>query len=336
MSRQTFNALVVEEDKKGEFQRKVRERQLSSLPDHDVLIRVQYSSLNYKDALSASGNRGVTQQYPHTPGIDAAGTVEQSRDKRFSTGDQVIVTSYDLGQNTSGGFGEYIRVPGDWIVPLPKGLSLRESMIYGTAGFTAAYGVYKLKHNGTEPDSGKVLVTGSTGGVGSLAVALLTKEKYQVIAATGKVKEQEKFLRRLGAGEVIDRDAVYPQSDKALLSSRWIGAIDTVGGKMLDAVIRQTAHDGTVACCGNVLGHHLNTSIYPFILRGVSLMGIDSGICMMPMRRKIWNLLAGEWKLDIMEEITREVTLENLEQEIQKILEGKQIGRVLLKHRHSD
>ncbi|NGP77647.1 YhdH/YhfP family quinone oxidoreductase [Balneolaceae bacterium YR4-1] len=336
MSRKTFKALVVEQDENGEFLRQVKERPLSSLPDNEVLIRVQYSSLNYKDALSASGNRGVTQHYPHTPGIDAAGAVEQSSDKRFSKGDKVIVTSYDLGQNTSGGFGEYIRVPGDWVVPLPNGLSLRESMIYGTAGFTAAYGVYKLKHNGTEPDSGNVLVTGATGGVGSLAVAILSKEKYRVIAATGKVEEQENFLKSIGAHEVINRDKVYPQSDKALLSSRWIGAIDTVGGKMLDAVIRQTGHNGTVACCGNVLGHHLNTSIYPFILRGVSLMGIDSGICLMSMRRKIWNLLAGEWKLDIMEEITREVTLENLEPEIQKILEGKQTGRVLLKHRHSD
>lgn len=335
MSKRTFKALVVSENAEGEFQTEIKERDLSSLPDNDVLIKVHYSSLNYKDALSASGNRGVTQHFPHTPGVDAAGIVEQSRDKRFREGDKVIVTSFDLGQNTSGGFGEYIRVPGDWIVPLPDGLSLRESMIYGTAGFTAAYGLYKLKHNKTEPGRGEVLVTGATGGVGSLAVALLAKEKYRVIAATGKIDEQD-FLKKLGAHEIIHRDSVYPESQKALLSARWIGAIDTVGGKMLDAVIRQTGHNGTVACCGNVLGHHLHTSIYPFILRGVSLMGIDSGICLMPMRRKLWKLLAGDWKLDMLEDISREVSLDDLETEIQKILEGQQIGRVLLKHREAD
>ena len=335
MSEQTFNALVVSQDAEGKFSRTVTERNLSSLPDNDVLIRVYYSSLNYKDALSASGNKGVTQHFPHTPGVDAAGIVEQSRDKRFDAGDKVIVTSFDLGQNTSGGFGEYIRVPGDWIVPLPEGLTLRESMIYGTAGFTAAYGVYKLEHNETDPDAGEILVTGATGGVGSMAVALLAKNNCRVVAATGKMDEQD-FLESLGAHDVIHRDKIYPDTNKALLSARWAGAIDTVGGKMLDAVIRQTAHNGTVACCGNVLGHNLNTSIYPFILRGVSLMGIDSGICLMPMRKKIWNLLAGEWKLDRLQAISREVTLNELEAEIQKILEGRQIGRVLLKHRHAD
>lgn len=335
MSEQTFKALVVSQDAEGKFSRTITERELSSLPDNDVLIKVYYSSLNYKDALSASGNKGVTQHFPHTPGVDAAGIVEQSRDKRFNAGDKVIVTSFDLGQNTSGGFGEYIRVPGDWIVPLPGGLTLRESMIYGTAGFTAAYGVYKLKHNETNPDAGKVLVTGATGGVGSMAIALLAKNTYRVVAATGKMDEQQ-FLEKLGAKDVIHRDTVYPEANKALLSARWSGAIDTVGGKMLDAVIRQTAHNGTVACCGNVLGHDLNTSIYPFILRGVSLMGIDSGICLMPMRRNIWNLLAGDWKLDMLETISSEVTLDELETEIQKILKGHQIGRVVIKHRHAD
>lgn len=335
MSDQTFRALVVTENADGKFHKEIKDRNLSSLPDHDVLVKVHYSSLNYKDALSASGNKGVTQQFPHTPGVDAAGTVEESRDSRFSKGDKVIVTSFDLGQNTSGGYGEYIRVPGDWVVPLPEGLSLRESMIFGTAGFTAAYGVYKLKHNETDPDQGDILVTGATGGVGSMAVALLAKARYNVVAATGKMDE-ESFLKSLGAGKVIHRDSVYPGSDKALLSSKWIGAIDTVGGEMLDAVIRQTGHNGTVACCGNVLGHTLNTSIYPFILRGVSLMGIDSGICLMPMRKKIWRKLANEWKLNMLDEISREVTLDDLINEIQKILNGQQVGRVVLKHRHKN
>lgn len=333
MGEQTFNALVVSEEADGSFHRKVEKRTLASLPDHDVLVKVHYSSLNYKDALSATGNTGVTRHFPHTPGVDASGTIEASSDERFKAGDKVIVTSFDLGQNTSGGFGEYIRVPGDWIVPLPAGLSLRESMIYGTAGFTAAYGVYKLKQNNTDPEEGKVLVTGATGGVGSLAVALLAKENYRVTAATGKM-EQEDFLKELGAEEVVHRDSVYPKSDKPLLSGKWIGAVDTVGGEMLDAVIRQTRHDGTVTCCGNVLGHELHTSIYPFILRGVSLMGIDSGICRMPTRKKIWELLAKEWKLEDLEHLSRECSLDELEVEIQKILQGRQVGRVILKHRN--
>lgn len=328
-----FKALVVSEKADGSFERSIKERSVSSLPKHDVLIKVYYSSLNYKDALSATGNKGVTQQFPHTPGVDASGVVEESKDNRFKEGDKVIVTSFDLGQNTSGGFGEYIRVPGDWIVPLPEGFTLRESMTYGTAGFTAAYGVYKLKQNNTEPDDGPILVTGATGGVGSLAVAILAKEEYRVIAATGKT-EQEDFLKKRGAAQIINRDNVYANSSKPLLSGRWVGAVDTVGGDMLDAVIRQTKHNGTVTCCGNVLGHNLETSIYPFILRGISLMGIDSGICLMPMRKKIWSMLSGRWHLDNLGDLARECSLEGLDKEIKKILNGQQVGRVIVKHRH--
>jgi len=332
MENRTYDALVVSEQNDGSFSRGIEKLDLSFLPEHEVLIRVHYSSLNYKDALSATGNKGVTQQFPHTPGVDAAGIVEESSNSRFKKGDRVIVTSYDLGQNTPGGFGEYIGVPGDWVVPLPEGLTLRESMIYGTAGFTAAYGVYKLKHNDIEPDSGSILVTGATGGVGSLAVALLAHLGYSVVAVTGK-KEQKEFLMNLGAEKVIGREDVYPDSRKPLLSGRWLGAIDTVGGEMLDAVIRQTMHNGTVACCGNVLGHELKTSIYPFILRGVSLMGIDSGICLMPMRQKLWELLATKWKLTKLEEIAAERSLEEMDAEIERILQGKQTGRILLKHK---
>ncbi len=329
MTSQTFKALVVSEEDDGSFSRTVKERPLGSLPDHDVLIKVHYSSLNYKDALSATGNKGVTQQFPHTPGVDAAGTVMESKSDKFTEGQKVIVTSYDLGQNTSGGFGQYIRVPVDWVVPLPDGLSLLESMIYGTAGFTAAYGVNKLQHNDTKPEDGSILVTGATGGVGSMAVALLAHAGYEVVAATGKIK-QEDFLKELGAAEVIHRDEVTDVPDKPLLSGKWAGAIDTVGGGMLDAVIRQTKHNGTVACCGNVLGDNLETSIYPFILRGVSLMGIDSGICLMPMRLKIWDLLADEWKLDILPKMYRECALNELNKEIDTILEGGQVGTVVV------
>jgi putative YhdH/YhfP family quinone oxidoreductase len=325
----TFKALVVEETENGNYVRSIKQRSVDDLPDHEVLIEVHYSSLNYKDALSATGNKGVTQQFPHTPGVDAAGIVAQSSNERFSKGDKVIVTSYDLGQNTAGGFGQYIRVPGDWIVPLPDGLTLRESMMLGTAGFTAAYGVHHLKSNGTEPGDSPVLVTGATGGVGSLAVALLSLNNFEIVAATGKM-DQKDYLRSLGASEVIHRDKISDDSGRPLLGSRWAGALDTVGGSMLDVILRQTKHNGTVACCGNILGGELNTSIYPFILRGVSLMGIDSGICLMPMRKKIWDLLATDWKPSTLEEICRECRLNELDEEIDKILEGGQVGKVLV------
>lgn len=329
MSSNKFKALVVSELEKGVFARKIESRAIEDLPGHEVLVRVHYSSLNYKDALSATGDKGVTQNYPHTPGIDAAGIVEESSDKRFQEGDKVIVTSYDLGQNTPGGFGQYIRVPDDWVVPLPEGLTLRESMILGSAGFTAAYGVYKLQQNGAYPESGEVLVTGATGGVGSLAVTLLAREGYRVVAATGKT-DQTDYLENLGANRIIHRDEVKNDSGRPLLHSKWAGVIDTVGGIMLDTAIRQTKHNGTVACCGNILGHELHTDVYPFILRGVSLMGIDSGICLMPLRKKIWSLLAGKWKPKNLEEMAKEVVLEQLEQEIKKILRGGQAGRILV------
>lgn len=325
-----FKALVVEETDNGNFERSVRQRSTADLPDYEVLIEVHYSALNYKDALSATGNKGVTQEFPHTPGVDAAGVVAESDDERFSRGDEVIVTSFDLGQNTDGGFGHYIRVPGDWIVPLPDGLTLRKSMMWGTAGFTAAYGVHHLMENGCEPETGPVLVTGATGGVGSLAVALLAHNNFEVTAATGKMDQQE-YLESLGAKEIINRNTLTDDSGRPLLGSKWAGALDTVGGDMLDVVLRQTQHNGTVACCGNILGGQLHTSIYPFILRGIGLIGIDSGMCKMPMRKTIWNQLATDWKISTLDAICRECTLSNLNEEIDTILAGKQVGKVLVK-----
>lgn len=325
----TFKALVAEETSISEFRQSVKEWNINKLPEHGVLVRVAYSSLNYKDALSATGNKGVTRHYPHIPGIDAAGTVEQSQVDRFQPGDRVIVTSYDLGQNTSGGFGQYIRVPGDWIVPLPDGLSLYESMALGTAGLTAAIGVHHLRHNSVNPDGGPVLVTGATGGVGTMAIGILAKLGYEVVAATGKVDHQE-FLKEIGAASVIHRREVQDESSKPLLSSRWAGVIDTVGGQILDTALRQTAHNGTVACCGNVLGHELRTNVYPFILRGVTLAGIDSGNCKMELRQELWQQLASSWKPDLLDDISRSCSLEELSHEIGKILKGGQIGRVVV------
>jgi len=327
----TYKALVADKMEDGSMNLSVKSLNTRNLPDHDVLVRVHYSSLNYKDALSASGNPGVTKSYPHTPGIDAAGVVVWSRDTRFQKDDQVIITSYDLGQNTPGGFGEYISVPGDWIVPLPDGLSLKESMIFGTAGFTAAYGVKKITDQQIDPKDGDILVTGATGGVGSMAVMILSKLGYNSLVVTGKEEEHD-FLGHLGAGSILSRNEVTEISDSPMLSSRWVGAIDSVGGSMLDAVLRQTAHNGVVACCGNILGGKLKTSIYPFILRGVALMGIDSGICRMEDRLKIWANLSGRWKpdLNLLKQVSRECSLSGLPREIDKILCGKQTGRVIV------
>lgn len=325
----TFKALVVEEKSENTFHRSVKQWTFDKLPDYEVLVEVRFSSLNYKDALSATGNKGVTKKYPHIPGIDAAGIVAESTDPKFSAGDKVIITGYDLGQNTSGGFGQFIRVPSDWIVPLPQNLSLRDSMIMGTAGFTAAIGVHHLRHNDITPESGPILVTGATGGVGIMAIAILCRLGYSIIAATGKMNQKE-FLTDTGASSVIHRDEVQDESSRPLLSSKWAGAIDTVGGIMLDTTLRQTQHDGTVACCGNILGHELHTSVYPFILRGINLAGMDSGNCKMQLRKNLWNKLANEWKPKNLKRLARECSLEELNNEIERILKGKQVGRILV------
>ncbi|MFP4030582.1 MAG: YhdH/YhfP family quinone oxidoreductase, partial [Desulfococcaceae bacterium] len=280
---QTFKAMVVEEAEKKTYTREIKERAISDLPDGDVLVRVHYSSLNYKDALSAVGNKGVTRSYPHTPGIDAAGVVEQSKDSAFTPGDEVIVTSYDLGMNTDGGFGQYIRVPAGWVVPLPEGLSLRESMIYGTAGFTAGMSVAAVAH-AVPPEKGDILVTGATGGVGSLAVGILSKIGYKVTAVSGK-SDAEGFLKKLGAQAVIGREEASDDGGKPMLKGRWAGAVDTVGGEILATAIKSTDLHGTVTCCGLVASPDLPINVFPFILRGVTLVGIDSQNC--PMDRRL-------------------------------------------------
>ncbi|MFA5668889.1 MAG: YhdH/YhfP family quinone oxidoreductase [Balneolaceae bacterium] len=329
----TFKALWIEETKEGNFTRSIKEIPLSTLPDNEVLIRVHYSSLNYKDGLSASGNKGVSRTYPFVPGIDAAGLVEEDRTGAFIPGTEVIVTGYDLGMNTFGGFGEYIRVPANWVVPLPSSLSLFESMIVGTAGYTAAYGVRRLQRELITPNSGPVLVTGATGGVGSMAVFQLSQLGYEVIAATGKLDKTDELLN-LGATSVIHRDEVYPEKDRLLNTSRFAAAIDTVGGEMLEAIIPQIFPDGAIACCGNILGHSLNTNIYPFILRGLSLLGIDSGITKMPLRLKIWQDIASISE-PFPKEWVKTIDLNGLVAEIDLILAGKQQGRVVLKHARS-
>ncbi|MEQ9617694.1 MAG: YhdH/YhfP family quinone oxidoreductase [Deltaproteobacteria bacterium] len=329
MSDKKFRALVVEETDENKFSRTIKERLIDELPGGDVLIRVHYSSLNYKDALSASGNRGVTKNYPHTPGVDASGVVEESSAGDLNPGDRVIVTGFDLGANTSGGYGEYIRVPAGWVVRLPQGLSLKESMVFGTAGFTAALSVYKMEQFGVVPATGEVLVTGATGGVGSVATGILARAGYHVVAATGKT-EQKQFLLDLGVKEVISREDAKDDSGRPMLKGRWAGVVDTVGGEILATAIKSAKHGGVVTCCGNVASADLPINVYPFILRGVSLVGIDSAYCPMEIRQKVWDKIADLWKFHKLDTLTKEISLEELEPEVELILQGKQKGRVVV------
>ncbi len=329
MEQERFKALVVRQTSDNRFVRKVEERSIDELPAGEVLVKVNYSSLNYKDALSASGNRGVTKRYPHTPGIDASGVVEKSDNPDFLKGDEVLVSCYALGMKVSGGFGQYIRVPAAWVMKLPMGMTLREAMIYGTGGFTAAHSIYRLRQHGVTPTDGKILVTGASGGVGSFSVGILAKLGYKVVAISGKSSAKQ-FLMELGAQEVLGREAVQDNSDRALLKGKWAGVVDTVGGNMLATAIKSLKYGGAVTCCGNVAEPEFKTNVYPFILRGVSLIGIDSAECSMTVRKKIWGLLAGEWRLDDLESLSVDTSLAELDGYIEKILAGQGQGRVVV------
>ncbi len=329
MQDRTYSALLVEEVSPAVFTQEVRTKNTTELPEGDMLIRVHYSSLNYKDALSATGNRGVTRRYPHVPGIDAAGVVVESSSPGFEPGDEVIASGFDIGMNTPGGFGQYVRIPSAWALPCPQNLTLRQSMIYGTAGFTAAQSVKRLTEFPVAPENGTILVTGATGGVGSFAVAFLAHIGYSVYAVSGK-PEAHDFLKRLGAAEIISRQQAADSTGKLLLKEKWAGVIDTVGGDILTTAIKSTAYGGAVTCCGNVASADLPLSVYPFILRGVSLLGIDSAKCPMHIRKKIWQQLAGEWRLQNLDSLATECTLPELPGFIERILKGRQTGRVIV------
>lgn len=325
-----FKALVITETRGGRFAGEIKERDVSDLPEGEVLIQVHYSSLNYKDALSANGNKGVSRSFPHTPGVDAAGVVVSSESDTLSEGDEVIVTGYDLGMNTSGGFGQMIRVPANWVVKCPAGLSLRESMILGTAGFTAALCVDKLIRNGVTPKSGKVLVTGATGGVGIVAIALLSKLGYQVTASTGKESEHS-LLFSMGAKEIIDRSTISDENRRPLLSEDWAGAVDVVGGDTLFNVVKSLNYGGSVAACGLVQSPVFHASVLPFILRGVNLLGIDSVQLPLSTKAAVWKKLASEWKLSNLEEISTDIGFAELEASLAQVLNGHATGRFVLK-----
>ena len=321
-----YQALVTIEKNKS-FLNSIKKLDTSSLPDHNTLIKVKYSSLNYKDALSASGNKGVTRNYPHTPGIDAAGIVEETTSSKFSEGDEVIVTGYDLGMNTFGGFGEYIKVPEEWIVKKPENLSLSESMAFGTAGLTAGLCLRKLLLHGLKPEDGEVFVSGVTGGVGIISLMLFSKLGFEVVAITGKM-DQENLLINLGAKKVIDRNDLDLDLISPLQKPLYAGGIDAVGGKILSNLICSTSQRAAIACCGMVGGLNLDTSIFPFILRGLSLFGIDSAESLIEVKEEVWDNFATSWKLESIDKNIKDIVLENLPNEIERILKGEQIGRV--------
>ena len=323
----TFRAFLVEKNEDRTFTRSVVDRELDDLPAGELLIDVKFSSLNYKDALSATGNPGVTRSYPHTPGIDAAGTILESTVANFTAGDEVVVIGFDLGMNTSGGFGERVRVPAAWAVPLPQGLSLEEAMILGTAGFTAALSIHKLERAGMSPEGGPILVSGATGGVGSVAIKLLDQLGYEPHAVTGK-EDQHEFLKSIGAREILSREDLEAGSDRPLLKEQWGGVVDTVGGGMLFNAIKGLRYGQSAAACGLVNSPNIPASVLPFILRHVNLLGIDSVEQPLAEKIEIWGKLAGEWKLTGLTELKKStLSLHTLSEAIETILDGEMVGR---------
>lgn len=325
----TFYALQTRKEDSGQFATQVIERSTSDLPEGELLIEIQYSSLNYKDALSAMGKPGVTRNYPHTPGIDAVGIVKQSNDGGYHAGDSVIVTGYDLGMNTAGGLAQMIRVPASWVVDLPEGLSARDAMSLGTAGLTAGLCVNKLLKMGAVNSQGPILVTGATGGVGSLTVALLSLLGFEVVASTGKT-ELAPMLHELGAAEVIDRRSIDIQPAKPLLKPQWRHAVDCVGGQSLANILKLISPGGSVASCGLVGSAELSTTVLPFILRDINLLGVDSVEIPVDKKREIWHRFATYWRLPSLHKITTEITLSDTIEQFPRFLSGEIVGRLLV------
>lgn len=326
----SFNALLV---RQGEHRIKaeIEKITLDDLMQGEVTICVAYSSVNYKDGLAASENGRIVRQYPMIPGIDLAGTVEASEDPRYREGDQVIVTSYGLGVSHYGGFSQYARVPAAWVVPLPEGLTMKEAMIYGTAGFTAALAIHRLEENGLTPGKGPVLVTGAAGGVGSMATALLSHLGYEVTASTGRIDAYSSYLHALGAKSVLPREELQPDKIPTLGKQQWTGAVDPVGGRILAFVLSNLQYGGSVATCGLTGGGEVPATVYPFILRGVNLLGIDSVECPMALRLELWKRMAGQWKPEVLEELTQEISLHQLPAVLDSILQGQVRGRVVVR-----
>ena len=323
-----FKAIVID-NQNEKFTRDIKEIEKNQLKDGNVLVKVDYSSLNYKDALILNDGGKIVRKFPFVPGIDVAGEVIESSSDIFNIGDKVIATGYKIGMKVFGGFGELVQLPEEWVVPLPENLSLKDAMSLGTAGLTAGACVKKMIC-AEIPNNMPIIVSGATGGVGSVAVNLLSKLDYEVHAITGKSEEKD-ILLRMGAEKVINRDEFMQDPVKPMDKGIYAGGVDTVGGDMLAKMISLITNHGAVACCGNVRGMKFTSSVFPFILRGVSLIGIDSAESKIEFKKDIWNLFAGDWSLDL-QDYTRILSLKEIDNEITRILKGKQVGRVVIKH----
>lgn len=313
-------------EENGKSGGRIVELSLDDLDPGEVVIRTHYSGINYKDALAATGAGKVIRRFPCVGGVDVSGVVESSQDARFRVGDQVLVTGYDMGVAHDGGFAEFTRVPADWVVPLPAGLSLFEAMALGTAGFTAALAIHRMEQNELAPNKGKVIVTGATGGVGSLGIRMLSQLGYHVVALTGKPAEQD-YLRSLGASEVLLRNEIDFASKRPLEKALWAGALDAVGGETLAWLTRTMQQNGAIACFGNAGGLELHTSVFPFILRGVKLLGVDSAATEMPLRKQMWQRLAGDLHVGKIEQIAYRISLDELPDACAKLIAGGARGR---------
>ena len=326
---ENYRALVVRKIKGKKFTRQVEELSVEALPRRGILIRVMFSSLNYKDALSSVGHPGVTRVFPHTPGIDAAGFVASSTSKKFKEGDSVIVVGRELGTNSPGGFGQYINVPEDWVMSLPDGVTLRESMLWGTAGFTAGLSILNIINHGIMPFRGPVVVTGATGGVGICSLSILSQIGYSVIVSTGKLTAH-KLLKDLGADTIINREEVNISLNRPMFKERWVAGIDNLGGNALSTLIKSCKSNGIIISVGLVVSPDLITSVTPLILRGVTIKGINAQGSSEEIRKEIWSKLAGDWKHESINLVETMCTLDNLNPVIDKVLRGDQIGRVVV------
>ncbi len=324
----TFRVFRIHDDSQG-YRSGVEDISIDDLTEGDVTIRVEWSSINYKDALAATGKGKILKSYPLAGGIDVAGTVVESTGDRFQAGDEVLANGSGLGEERDGGFAEYLRLNSDWVVPLPPGLTTREAMGLGTAGFTAAMSLHRMEANGQKPENGPIVVTGATGGVGTIAIDLLTQAGYEVHVITGKVEEFD-WLEHLGATQCISRHDLH-WGQRPLEKATWAGCIDNVGGDMLAGISRVIDLWGNIACCGMAGGHGLHTTVFPMILRGVSFLGVSSMNCPIDVRKMLWNRLANEWKPPHLDEIIkREVPLDGMEPVFDNMMEGKSLGRTVV------
>ena len=322
---ETYNALVVDERRAS-----IQPKSLAPLADNEVRIEVHFSSLNYKDALAVTGKGRIMRRFPMIAGIDAAGLIVESNSTQFAVGDPVLVTGYELSQTHDGGYAEYLTVPADWVVALPSGLSLSDAMSFGTAGFTAGLAMLRLIENHQSVEMGPVAVTGASGGVGSFSISFLAALGFEVVAFSRKQKNSQQYLTELGAGRVID-PGTLTFSGQPLEKSQWGGAVDTVGGELLSWLTRTVGVHGNIACCGLAGGADLNTTVMPFILRGISLLGVDSVACAMPLRKKVWESLATELKPSKLQSIvTDTIPLAEVVNIARDMLDGKTVGRYVV------